>query len=239
MRRKLSFVHLLLGLSLSLSACATDFPDTYSAEAIEATVVDADSHKPLAGVIVTANWALSSGNPGGSTPAGQLKVLETTTDKDGVFRFPGWGPIKRKQGFLLYDDPQLLLFKSGYDYRRLNNYRDGVALEGLWRAPVRTSQWDGKTIELNKLDDANTQYKSLLDFSSEVDHFATSHADPCQWMNLPAAIRTIMLERKKFEAQGVKSDWVRTFDKRLLDSKQYFLKKCGTAGKELLDEATK
>src|SRR6266849_1854255 len=73
---------------LPLQACAT----TYSAEPIEAWVVDADSGQPIEGVVVTANWELEIGTLGGNIPVGQIMVMETVTDQKGRFYFPAWGP---------------------------------------------------------------------------------------------------------------------------------------------------
>jgi hypothetical protein len=72
--------------ALALSAC-----ERYSADPIEAWVVDASSGAPLEGVIVTANWQRTGGFEG-SYPKGQMMVMETTTDKKGRFQFSGWGP---------------------------------------------------------------------------------------------------------------------------------------------------
>ena len=206
MKRNL-LVLLFATASASMSACATDFPNTYSAEPIEAKVIDADTKAPLEGVIVTANWALISGNPGGSTPAGQLMVLETTTDKNGVFRFPGWGPLKRRQGLLLIDDPQLLLFKSGYDYQRLNNYRDGVPLEGLWKAPVRTSQWSGKTIEMRAFKGTDEEYaKRIESLDGNLDSIRDGRN--CEWRKVPRLLVALHYASEDFDAKGVKlSGW--------------------------------
>lgn len=203
MKRNLSFVHLLLAALSSLTACATDYPATYSAQPIQAKVIDAETRQPLAGVIVTANWKLTSGNAGGSTPVGQMMVLETATDKDGVFRFPAWGPLKRKAGFLLIDDPQLLLFKSGYDYRRLNNYRDGVPLKGRWRAPVRTSQWGGKTIEMKRFRGTGEEYaEQVYQLDSNLD-FARYGSD-CEWKKIPHMLVAVHRASDRLDSQGVR-----------------------------------
>ncbi|HEX6550206.1 MAG TPA: hypothetical protein VF117_05980, partial [Gammaproteobacteria bacterium] len=76
-----------------LVACGQD--TVLSADPIDATLVDADTGKPLAGVPVVAYWALKSGSlTGDSLPCGAAGVEEAVTDKDGKFHIPGWGPIK-------------------------------------------------------------------------------------------------------------------------------------------------
>src|SRR5215510_4957926 len=96
------------------------FPNTYSAEAIEAWVIDEETRQPLEGVIVVANWKLM----GGMHPdvIGSLVLTETVTDARGRFSFPAWGPKPRPvTGYLDELSPQLLLFKSAYAVRMLQN----------------------------------------------------------------------------------------------------------------------
>ena len=136
--------HVLFALLiLPLSGCASL---QYSAEPIEARVVDAETKQPLEGVIITANWQLEEGTFGGNVQAGQLSVMETTTDKEGKFRFPGWGPLKVAKGHLVNRDPQLLLFKSGYESLGLENKYSSD--RELRLRSVRKSDWNGKTIVL-------------------------------------------------------------------------------------------
>src|SRR6266540_7096039 len=105
------FIGLLLVWLMSLHACST-----YSAKPIEAWVVDEETKQPLEGVIVVANWELRYGLEGG---AYQLTIMETVTDKNGRFYFPGWGPKAIPKELpsgarLKEDDPGLLFYKHGY-----------------------------------------------------------------------------------------------------------------------------
>lgn len=194
------FILTLASALSALSACAT--PLTYSADPIEAKVIDADTKQPLEGVIVTANWQLESGNAGGSFVVGQMMVMEALTNKEGVFHFPAWGPLKLRQGVMSLNDPQLLLFKSGYAYRRLNNYREGVSLEGLWRAPVRSSQWNGKTIELKPFKGPLAEYKRHFDdWNTDLDQIIRWNPKECNWKKLPEAI--LATERERLEQKYV------------------------------------
>jgi hypothetical protein len=115
----LRFLICLLMVTLPLTACAAGPPSTYSAEVLEAWVMDEETNQPLAGVHVVAHWALYGGMH--TDMVGPLMVMETVTDAQGRFFFPEWGPKKRPQGFLWYADPTLLLFKSGYTFKHLSN----------------------------------------------------------------------------------------------------------------------
>lgn len=161
MKRSAQYLCLILICTSGLPACAS--PLTYSAEPIEAWVIDAVTKKPMEGVIVTANWQLVEGTLGGSRPLGQLKVMEAVTDKNGRFAFPAWGPVEVTKGHLVSDDPQLLLFKSGYQYLRLSNQY--TSDRELRLRPVRRSDWNGKTIEMKRFTGTPEEWFKMLERS--------------------------------------------------------------------------
>ena len=76
---------LLCAATFTLTAC-----NRYSAESTEGWVIDADTKKPIEGVIVVANWQLHKSTMGGKRPADHLNIMETMTDNDGLFYFEGW-----------------------------------------------------------------------------------------------------------------------------------------------------
>ncbi len=215
MKRTLTLI--CLCLLPSLAACADRYPPTYSAEAITATVIDAETKKPLPGVIVTANWQLLGGMEG-NYPVGQLEVLETVTDANGRFHFPAWGPKQRIKGYLREDDPQLLLFKPGYEYRRLNNYEpranavigryqnDPVAIEverqNRGYSPNRRSEWNGKVIELKRFRGAGEGYARLIHNLAVHDlHFAYEGKE-CEWKKTPRMLTAIHRLNEQLIASG-------------------------------------
>src|SRR5258708_16141131 len=85
----------------------------YSAEATEGWVADAETGKPIEGVIVVAHWRITGGLEGG-TPINELKILETVTDEIGRYSFPAWGPklafLSGVFGSLGRESPQILMF---------------------------------------------------------------------------------------------------------------------------------
>jgi len=190
---------ILLGIFIVLPICA-DYPREYSAEAIQAKVVDAKTKKPLEGVIVTANWQLESGNVGGVIYVGQMMVMETVTDKDGKFTFPAWGPKPLKKGLLLNHDPQLLLFKPGYRYLSLQNtFEDKMYLK-----PVRRSEWDGKMIELKPFKGMMEEWANQLGFLITSLRFVE---DDCNWKKTPRIILALDGEKERLRKAGI----IRTF----------------------------
>ena len=133
----------VIGCCLLVSACGF-----YTADEITATVVDADTKEPIAGVNVIAEWVVEGGFSLHSTEIlGYMNVMETVTDQNGRFHFPGWGPRPNFHfGAVFQQAPLLVFFKPGYEYAGADNYG-----KSLTAAPRRmTSDWDGKTISMRR-----------------------------------------------------------------------------------------
>ena len=110
---------LLMVLATSLQGCGDLY---YTAAPIEAWVVDADTGAPIEGAVVTANWQMVAfGFDTGGRKKGQLEVMETVTDKNGRFHFPGFTKINLSGNALGEADPQILIFKPGYRHLRATN----------------------------------------------------------------------------------------------------------------------
>lgn len=224
MRRNITSLVGLFALLSGLPACAT--PVTYSAEPIEARVVDAETKQPLEGVIVVAHWVLEGGIH--VDRVGELFIMETVTDKNGRLYFPGWGPIRHwKRSRLTNMDPELLIFKSGYEYQRLANPSTKEAIEGK-PYPVRRSQWNGKAIEMKKFKGTIQAYKGHFEsLNNDLEHIAADNPEECGWKKIPNTIRAMNRERMHLIAQGVNPNTLSSIDKRLLMNDEYFAQKGG------------
>ena len=151
----------LLAFAISpLQGCARD----YSATAIEAWIVDAETKLPLEGVIIVADWRLEFGLEGGQSA--ELKIMETVTDKNGRFYFPAWGPIEipkdlPSEARLKNRDPQILMFLNSYEPKITYNERP-IKSMGMHGKSVRSWDGNGKTIELKKFKGEMKDYASRL-----------------------------------------------------------------------------
>jgi len=183
-------------LLAALPACASPYPSHYSAEAIEAQIVDADTKKPIEGVIITANWQLFHSTIGGRVPGDQLMVMEAITGKDGRFNFPAWGPKLALSGYLDNRDPQFLLFKSGYEYRALQN----PTLSTTDHSPVRRSAWNGKTIELKPFKGTQDEYAKVLGTLSLSWAYS---GNECEWKMIPLMVLAAHKQAMSFKKQGI------------------------------------
>lgn len=201
---KLHFNRICIGflLILSFAACAKQ----YSAEAIEAWVVDAETGKPLEGVIVTANWQVLEGTLAGTNTGGQLQVLEAVTDVKGRFRFPAWGPKPlppRKSGWMVdqyigNEDPQLVLFKSGYEMVKLTNH---LIVSQRNTASVRKSIWNGQTIKLKRFQGGAKEYADHLRAASDLLNFVDFGVE-CEWTKVPHMLVALEKEDLRLRAQN-------------------------------------
>lgn len=217
MKRKVHCLCFVLACLAALPACAT--PLRYSAEPIEATVIDAETKQPLEGVVVTANWQLEEGTFGGNVQAGQLMVMEAVTDKDGKFRFPGWGPTTVWRGHLVNDDPQLLLFKSGYEHERLfNDIRWSAYREHVLK-PVRRSDWSGKAIALKPFRGSLEEYARHLSFLHTSIN-SILYRDKCAWKKIPRMVVALDEQKKFFRDNNILSS--------LYSIEQLSNKECGS-----------
>jgi hypothetical protein len=143
--RILQDLALALLSALVLNACGSPY---YTADPIEAWVVDAETGKPIEGAIVTANWQLLAGSlDTGGRKLRQLEVMETVTDRNGRFFFPGFTRLNISLDELGDEDPQILIFKSGYQFSGTsNNYSASGVKPGIHR----TSSINRKTVRLQR-----------------------------------------------------------------------------------------
>ena len=182
---------------------AETFQSEYSAKPVTLHVVDEETGAPIEGVIATANWELVTGSyAGGRVVRGQMKVLETISDRDGKVFFPAWGPEpNRYGGHLQANDPQMILYKSGYKPMRLNNFNkygqtpDPNVPEGYSRDSVRISIWDGDTIRLTKA--TSRKYINLhTDLDGIETHLYFAFSDrSCDWKLIPRMTAVLLKER--------------------------------------------
>lgn len=147
-----------VGIALLCSSCLLG-PPVYFARSIEGRVIDAETGKPIEGAVVVATWEtamLSLDTKTGPT----LYVHETTTDGDGRYRIRGWGPKPRAPLTTLnpYRDPAITIFKSRYKNKVLSNNH---LARSIW-SPIRDSDWDGQTVELDRFTGNAAQRRSQI-----------------------------------------------------------------------------
>ena len=230
MNRTLFRSALMLALLIPLQSCAFF---TYTALPIQAWVVDGETNQPLEGVIVVAHWQLKGGLEGGN-PVGQMMVMETVTDAKGWFYFPGWGPKLRPwYGELKDQSPGILLFKSGYESRGLQNDTTDKTMRGDLDIPLR-SIWNKRAIKIAKFRGTMKEYEELFEgFNYSLERIATDQPKECLWKNLQKTIRAVNRERNRLVSLGVNPDTLSSIDNELLLNDLFYTKKggCGSPNK--------
>jgi hypothetical protein len=152
---------LILGAALAFAIMPPAFawPSTYSAPEIRARVVDEKTGEPLGGAVVNARWVLLTELVGGNSHyLHNVHEFETSTDQDGRFLIPAWGPrLHEPNSHLVESVPEFRVFKSGYlGWRFHNDRRVKPDLS------VVESDWNGKTMTLHPFDgDWKTYVRSI------------------------------------------------------------------------------
>jgi len=185
-------IGLVLAFLLVFIGCAT--PATYTAENIDARVVDSVTKQPIPGALVVAMWTLVRYNE--YSTVGVLKVEEAVTDEFGRFHISGWGPLPRpSSGVLDVLDPQFVVFKHGYLLGHASNYNASVPVHTRVDASIRTSNWNGRDIELEPDKGDQRRYRaSFVGAFGALDRFIYSSAD-CKWKQFPKMVHAFEKER--------------------------------------------
>lgn len=193
MKRNLLFVLSLLSALFVLSACAT--PLTYSAEEIRGQIVDAETGQPIEGAVAVAQWVLS--HIGSGHYGKRLHIHETVTDRNGNYVIPAWGPKPQLPlTELVYRDPQILLFKSGYEPEGLENSKPQTG-------SVRASEWDGKVIKLKKISNQENLERYASRLNSFYDGLVKDMRNDYEWKKYPRMTTAVYKEYQLLKAKGL------------------------------------
>ena len=119
-------------------------------------------------------------------------IMETTTDANGHFSFPGWGPKKWDNGRIETQGPGLKIFKPGYeffhafnpaDFTSVRNNGTSSSFERQFNQDHRTSDWNGKRIPLKPIKDnfprVAEQYGAF--FGILKGDFVSYNPEQCNW----------------------------------------------------------
>lgn len=180
-------------------------PRSYSAPAHEGRVIDSHSQQPISGVIVAISWRFSSAS---SFDAPPFVVMETVTNKDGHFSFPGWGPKDIPAGAVVSPAaPELILFRPDYDFLYLKNK---PATRGNGNS-VLTSEWQGKIFAMpHPKDDmvvkigSRVMSRSSIRLRGMVSILSWAYmGQGCEWKSMPRMMQAIYRRAHELNSQGI------------------------------------
>lgn len=180
-----------------VTACGSP---VYIAEDIDGQVVDVETGEPIKDANVIANWQLVQSTLDSDRMMGQLEVMETVTDKDGRFHFDGFVRFNWPNKFLRNSDPQVIIFRPGYEHARVANYypRAGTQTPGM----IRKGAANNRVIKLKQLDLTKEVRKSDQDImvytQTKIDiKELTTFAKDCEWKKIPKLILAMDAEKKR------------------------------------------
>jgi hypothetical protein len=197
MRPTLSY--LLAGLVLTtLTGCVR----LYSAERIDATVLDGATGLPIAGVVVVAHWQTETHTLGGRMPGNQVQIAEAKTDAKGRLQIPAWGPKLVLRGAIEEKTPQLLLFKSGYLPLRIAD-ENRPSPDTSW---TRTSAWIPERLTLVPFPGTKREYAdALFDLHSTLDGVIKQSDGTCGWREMLSMLRALERQEALFDKERIPS----------------------------------
>jgi len=170
---------------------------SFSADAITAYVVDADTGAPIAGANVLAMWVMKSGLENNTT--NYAMVMEAVTDANGKFELPAWGPKNVSgRGQITALAPLFIILKSGYSQGRGAN-------RSAEPAPFHmTSDWNGKTFKLTRFDGTPDQYADYLG-TYLIGDVESLLRNGCHGMSFLRFLRALDLLSHELKARGVRT----------------------------------
>lgn len=188
MSRLLRYLIVVGTLALLLASYYIASSFWMSSEA-RARVVDATTGQPVSDAIVLATWEVR-GLEGYSF--GPLVMFELTTDAQGVFTLPGWGPrLYTGSGEIRDSEPVVRIFKRGYVPAVLDNTSPPSRF-------IKPSI-DGQVIRVQP------STVSLAEYARELEPFRMSiqflySGGHCEWQRAPRT--TAAMHRLKSALQG-------------------------------------
>ena len=211
-----------LAIFIPLAACTV----TYQFTPIEATVVDAETGAPIEGAVVTANWELVKGSFDGERYFGQLEVKETVTDKNGRFYFEGFSKEDSSGAELRQSDPQILIFKAGYEFQPFVNPFERYFHDypgGSWvKKRERTAAVNGKTVKLLSMQSPNANMLRRSTAYFGLNTRLEKLIEDCHWKNIANAIREMDREDRVLREKNIGTSLIA---RHHLES---YEKKCGS-----------
>ena len=108
-------------------------PGPYSAAEFRGRITEAGTGHPVEGAVVVARWEWMHYYPGGIHSSARfdnsgeiLHVAEATTDAQGRFVIPRWGPVARTGGRMADGAPRVFVFKPGFVPLQLTRGKEGA-----------------------------------------------------------------------------------------------------------------
>jgi hypothetical protein len=171
---------------------------TYTRGGMSGRVVDADTGKPIPGVIVVVNWRIVASSPAGDATIGQLHITETITDSKGRYRFSAWGPKVLFFGHLDSGAPRAIYFKDGYKYVIKDNS------ERLFQHAPEFPDPHGDVIKLVKFSGSKLEYAKHVKLLDNETTYSFRYGKKCEWKKVPRLLVALERISLQMESDGIR-----------------------------------
>jgi hypothetical protein len=153
------------------------FPVVWFSPAVYGKVVDQTTGIPIANAAVAASWRLTSWE---SSTVRCLQLSEATTDAEGKFRIPAWGPTFHfGSGNMDRTQPELYVIADGYSPLRSSS-SGNVTSAYIYAGPGM----NGREFELRRAELSDAYERDLADFWF---FLATPNKRDCDAFKVPQA----------------------------------------------------
>jgi hypothetical protein len=187
---------LLVAAILVLAGCSS--PE-YSSPAWSGRIVDIETGAPIEGAVVVVRWEVETYR---ADLGGWLVMDEAVTDRDGIFHFKAWGPMRTPdyrgaRTRLSPNVPSIDVFKSTYEIAVSSagnemGYMDDRSYTG---SAVRKVYADGKVIALTRFSGTNDQWRSYLERTLPLG------GPLCNYQLIPQMYAAVVIEGRRLIAQ--------------------------------------
>jgi hypothetical protein len=189
-------ISLLVTATLIFAACSA--PE-YSSPAWSGRIVDSETGAPIEGAVVVVRWEVETFH---ADLGGWLVMDEAVTDRDGMFHFKAWGPMRTRPDHrgsrtrLSPNEPSIAIFKSGYDIKITSagsemGYMDDRSYTG---PSVRKVYADEKVIALERFRGTESQYGKYLDRSLPLG------GPLCNYQLIPQMYAAVVMEDQRLKS---------------------------------------
>jgi hypothetical protein len=156
MKSKKLYILFSLCLLIAFILCRNLTPVHYQSPEVSATIVDADTGKPIKDATVQVRWSASLPKGWEGSFFYNLHTSTTTTDTNGMFSISAWGPVALARNWHYYEfDPTVSFSKLGYKsaYKGNDINQDSVTTHALPFVTVTLDRpsWNGERLPLKSI----------------------------------------------------------------------------------------
>ena len=209
----------------AVAACS---PPEYSSPAWSGRVIERDSGAPIEGAIVVVRWQLEGFD---AKFAGWLLMDEAVSDKDGIFRFKSWGPMRTPDSRgsrtrMSPNVPEISVFKSGYEVEASGGGSDSGYLDDrFYTGPSERRVFaDDHVIAMDRYRGTLKEYREYLERTFPIQ------GGPCTFEKTPRLFAAAIIVDRSLN-DGMPSD-SSILSMNMLD---YYYSKGHSCGKSLSD----